>query len=158
MGAPPQNFSITISAQLDYNCYHGRSANLFRHNHQKELFVATKDMYMGQFIYCGHRVTPPIGDALPLCKTFEGATICDDEHHTGDCGTPPPGHPGTMPSSATATPTMAPEQEAPPTVARPQRTTARLTMSGTLQYSSFGGSEFFMAKAARTTSSTLDDL
>ena len=31
-------------------------------------------------------------------------------------------------------------------------------MSGTLQYSSFGGSKLFLAKAARTTSSTLDDL
>ena len=37
--------------------------------------------------------------------------------------------------------------------------TARLTMLGTLQYSSsFSGSELFSAKAAHTTSSTLDDL
>ena len=37
--------------------------------------------------------------------------------------------------------------------------TARLTTPGTLQYSSsFGGSELFLAKAAHTTSSTLDDL
>ena len=37
--------------------------------------------------------------------------------------------------------------------------TARLTTPFTLQYSSsFGGSELFSAKAAHTTSSTLDDL
>ena len=37
--------------------------------------------------------------------------------------------------------------------------TARLTTPGTLQYSSsFGGSKLCPAKAARTTSSTLDDL
>ena len=36
--------------------------------------------------------------------------------------------------------------------------TTRLTTLGTLQYSSFGGSKFFLAKAAHTTSSTLDDL
>jgi len=64
-----------------------------------------------------------------------------------------------MPSSSAATPTTVPEWEAPPAVGRPQQTTARLTMSGTLQYSSsFSGSELFPAKAARTTSSTLDDL
>ena len=75
---------------------------------------------MGQFIYCGHRVTPPIGDALPLRKTSEGATICDDEHHAGDCGAPPPGHPGTTPSSSTATLKMVPKRKAPPTVGRSQ--------------------------------------
>ena len=111
---------ITISAQLDYNCYHGRSTNLFRHKHQKELFVSTEDMSTGQFIYYGHRVTLPIGDALPLRKTFEGATICDDEHHAGDCGAPPPGHPGTTPSSSTATPTTVPEWKAPLAVGRSQ--------------------------------------
>ena len=37
--------------------------------------------------------------------------------------------------------------------------TTRLTTLGTLQYSSsFGGIKLFSAKAARTTSSTLDDL
>ena len=36
--------------------------------------------------------------------------------------------------------------------------TTRLTTLGTLQYSSFGGIKLFPAKAARTTSSTLDDL
>ena len=75
---------------------------------------------MGQFIYCGHRVTPPIGDALPLCKTSEGATIYDDEHHAGDCGAPLPGHPGTTPPSSTATPTTVPERKAPPVVGRSQ--------------------------------------
>ena len=35
---------------------------------------------------------------------------------------------------------------------------ARLTTPGTLQYSSFSGIKLFPAKAARTTSSTLDDL
>ena len=36
--------------------------------------------------------------------------------------------------------------------------TTRLMTLGTLQYSSFGGIKLFPAKAARTTSSTLDDL
>ena len=36
--------------------------------------------------------------------------------------------------------------------------TVRLTTPGTLQYSSFGGSEHFSTKAAHTTSSMLDDL
>ena len=116
-------------------------------------------MCTGQFVYCGHRATLSIGDVPSLRGGLEGTVTCNVELHDGNCGAPPPGHPGTTPSSATATPTMAPEQEAPPTVGRPQRTTARLTMSGTLQYSSsFGGSELFLAKAARTTSSTLDDL
>jgi len=112
-------------------------------------------MYMGQFIYCGRHVTLPIGDALPLCRTFEGAIICNVEHHAGDCGTPPP---GTTPSSSAATPTMAPEREVPPAMGRPQRMTARLTTPSTLQYSSFGDSKLFSAKAAHTTSSMLDDL
>ena len=116
-------------------------------------------MYTGQFIYCGRRATLSIGDVPPLPGVLEGTVTCNVKLHAGNCGAPPPGHPGTTPSSATATPTTAPEQEAPPTVGRPQRTTARLTMSGTLQYSSsFGGSELFLAKAARTTSSMLDDL
>ena len=36
--------------------------------------------------------------------------------------------------------------------------TTRLMALNTLQYSSFGGIKLFPAKAARTTSSTLDDL
>ena len=36
--------------------------------------------------------------------------------------------------------------------------TMRLTTLGTLQYSSLGGIKLFPAKAARTTSSMLDDL
>ena len=36
--------------------------------------------------------------------------------------------------------------------------TTRLTTLGTLQYSFFGSIKLFPAKAARTTSSTLDDL
>ena len=94
-----------------------------------------------------------------LLGVLEGTVTCNVELHAGNCGAPPPGHPGTTPSSSAATPTTAPEREAPPTVGRPQRTTARLTMSGTLQYSSsFGGSKLFPAKAAHTTSSMLDDL
>ena len=46
-------------------------------------------MYTGQFTYCGHHVTLPIGDALPLCRTFEGAIICNVEHHVSDCGALP---------------------------------------------------------------------
>ena len=75
---------------------------------------------MGQFIYCGHCVSLPIGDALPPHKTFEGATVCNVEHHADDCGAPPPGRPGTTPPSSTATPTMVPERKAPPTVGRSQ--------------------------------------
>ena len=61
-----------------------------------------------------------IGDALPLRKTFEGATICNVEHHAGDCGAPLPGHPGTTPPSSTATPTIVPERKAPIAVGRSQ--------------------------------------
>ena len=82
--------------------------------------------------YYGHRSTLSIGDVLPLHGIFEGAIICNIEHHAGDCGTPPPGHPGTTPSLSVATPIMVPEQEAPPAMGRPQRMTARLTMLGTL--------------------------
>ncbi|XP_066333248.1 uncharacterized protein [Miscanthus floridulus] len=109
-----------------------RCTNLFRHKHKKELFITAKDMYMGQFIYCSHRIMLPISDTLPLCKTFKGATICNIEHHTSDYGAPPPGHLGTTPSSSTATPTTVPERKAPPTVGRSQRMTTRLMMLGTL--------------------------
>ena len=116
-------------------------------------------MYTGQFVYYGRRTTLSMGDVPPFRRILEGAVIYNVEHHAGDCGTPPPGHSGTTPSLSVATPTTAPERKAPPAMGRPQRMTARLTTPGTLQYSSsFGGSELFSAKAAHTTSSTLDDL
>ena len=111
---------ITISAQLDYNCYHGRSTNLFRHKHQKELFIAAEGMYTGQFVYYGRRIMLSIGDALSLRRIFEGAIICNVKHHVNDYGAPPPGHPGTTPPSSTATPTIVPERKAPPAVGRSQ--------------------------------------
>ena len=115
-------------------------------------------MYLRSYDLVGS-VTLSIGNIPPFRRVLEGAAICNIEHHAGDCGAPSPRHPGTTPSSSAATPTTAPEREAPPAVVRPQRTTARLTMSDTLQYSSsFGGNKLFPAKAARTTSSTLDDL
>jgi len=79
---------------------------------------------------------------------------------TGDCGVPPPRHPGTTPSSSATTPTTAPERGAPPAGGRPQRTMARTTPLDTLRCSpSFGGGgNLSSAKAARTISSTLDDL
>ena len=79
---------------------------------------------------------------------------------TGDCGVPPPRHLGTTPSSSATTPTTAPERGAPPTGERPQQTTARSTTLDTLRCSpSFGGGgNLSSAKAARTISSTLDDL
>ena len=118
-----------------------------------------RSVYTGQLVYCGHRATLSIGDVPPLRGALKGTTTYNVELHAGNCGAPPPGHPGTTPSSSAATSTMAPEREAAPTVGRPQRTTARLTMSDTLQYSSsFGGSKLFPAKVARTTSSTLHDL
>ena len=118
-----------------------------------------RGMCTGQFVYCGHRATLSIGDVPSLRGGLEGTVTCNVELHADNCGAPPPGHPGTMPSSSATTLTMAPEREAPPAEGRPQRTMARLTMSGTLQYSSsFGGSKLFSAKAAHTTSSTLDDL
>ena len=116
-------------------------------------------MYTDQFVYYGRHAMLSIGDVPPLCGGLEGTVTCNVELHGGNCGAPPPGHPRTTPSSSVVTPTMAPKQEAPPAVGRPQQTTARLTMSGTLQYSSsFSGSELFLTKVARTTSSTLDDL
>ena len=118
-----------------------------------------RGMYTGQFVYYGRRATLSIDDVPPLRGALEGTVTCNVELHAGNCGAPPPGHPGTTPSSSAATSTTAPKQEAPPTMGRPQRMTVRLTTPGTLQYSSsFGGSELFSAKAAHTTSSMLDDL
>jgi hypothetical protein len=72
---------------------------------------------------------------------------------------PPLGHLGTTPSSSAATPTMVSKRGAPTTERRPQRTTARPTTLGTLQYpSSFESSDPFLAKATRTISSALNDL
>ncbi|XP_066396029.1 uncharacterized protein [Miscanthus floridulus] len=136
-------------------------------------------MYTGQFVYYGRRTKPSIGDVLPLYGILKGAIIFNIKHHTGDYGVPPPGRPGTMPSSSAMTPTAAPlpghpgtmpsssaatltttsRQEVPPAEGRPQRTMTKSTMLGTLQCpSSFGTGGPSTARVAHTISSTLDDL
>ena len=116
-------------------------------------------MYTGQFIYCHCRTMLSIGDVLPLCRILEGPVISNVEHHTGDYGAPPPGHLGTTLSSSTTTPTTTSGWGAPPAEARPQHTTPKPTMFGTLQRSSsFDDSDPFSAKATHTISSMLDDL
>ncbi|XP_066384928.1 uncharacterized protein [Miscanthus floridulus] len=114
-------------------------------------------MYTGQFVYCGHRTTLSIGNVPPLRGIFEGTVICNVEHRTGECGAPSPRRSGTMPSSSA--PTTALGQEALPAKGRPQQTTTRSTTLGTLQCpSSIGGGGAPAARAARTISSTWDDL
>ena len=96
-------------------------------------------MYMGQFVYCSRCTTLSLSDVLPLHGILEGAVICNVEHHGGDCSAPPPGCPGTTPSSSTATLTTASGRGASLAEERPQRTTAKPTTLGTLQCpSSFG--------------------
>ncbi|XP_066365324.1 uncharacterized protein [Miscanthus floridulus] len=98
-------------------------------------------MSMGQFVYCGRRTTLSIGDILPLHGILEGAVICNVEHHASDCGAPPLGRLGTMPSSSAATPITASGRGSPPTEGRPQHMTVKPTVFGTLQRSSFGSSD-----------------
>ena len=115
--------------------------------------------YTGQFVYSGRRTTLSIGDVPSLRRILEGAVICNIEHHTGDCGAPPPGHPGTTPSSSATTPRTASGRGMPAAEGKPPRTTARPTTLGTFRCpSSFNGGNPFSAKATRTISSTLDNL
>ena len=58
-GAPPQTYSITVSDQPYYEYYYGRRATL------------------------------SIGDALPLRGILEGTIIFNVEHHIGDYGALP---------------------------------------------------------------------
>ena len=71
----------TIDGKIDYDYYYGLRANLIRHKHQKELFVAVEGVYTGQYVYCGRRATLSIGDVLPLRGILEGAVVCTDKHH-----------------------------------------------------------------------------
>ena len=109
--------------------------------------------------YCGRRIMLSIGNIPPRRGIFEGTVICNVEHRVGEYGAPPPRRSGTTPSSSAPTPTTALGQEALLAEGRPQRTMARSTTLGTLQCpSSIGGGGPSTARAARTVSSTLDDL
>lgn len=72
----------------------GRGAPLakvvFRHPYKfrlaKETFIATEDMYTGQFIYCGKKAQLKVGNVLPLGSMPEGSLVCNVEEHVGDRG------------------------------------------------------------------------
>ncbi|XP_058075576.1 large ribosomal subunit protein uL2-like [Magnolia sinica] len=59
---------------------------LFRYKHQKELFVAAKGMYTGQFVYYSKKANLIIGNVLPIRSIRKGAVVCNVEHHVSDRG------------------------------------------------------------------------
>ena len=116
-------------------------------------------MYTGQFIYYDRRTTLSIGNIPPRHGTFEGTIICNVEHRAGECGAPPLGCSGTMPSSSATTLTKVLGQKAPPAEGRPRPMPAKLTTLIALwRLFSSGSGDPSSAQANRAISSTLDDL
>ncbi|XP_066373058.1 uncharacterized protein [Miscanthus floridulus] len=116
-------------------------------------------MYTGQFIYCGRRTTPSIGNIPPHCGTFEGTVIYNVEHRAGEYGAPPPGPSGTMPSSSAPTPTTALRQKVPPAEGRPRPAAVKSKMLITLRrLFSSGSGDPSSAQVNCAISSMLDNL
>ena len=142
-GASPQGYFITVSAQLYYKCYYGCRAILS--------IGDARGVYTGQLIYCGRRAMLFIGD-IPISRRLAGSSKAPPST------TPPPERPGTMPSSLAITLTTAYGQETPPAKGGAQRTTAQsTTYDAHRRLFSFSSSDS-SARAARTISSTLDNL